>query len=118
MNTGRVGVKRLGAMDSTQELLRQHVGGLRVDPVFFRFVEEELLPEIEFEAATFWRGLESIVDELTPLNRQLLEIRDDLQAQIDHWHEDRVGQSWERSEYIDFLFRIGYLREEGEAFTI
>ena len=118
MNTGRVGVKRLGAMDSTQDLLRQHIGGLRIDPVFFRFVEEELLPEIEFEAATFWRGLESIVDELTPLNRQLLEIRDDLQAQIDHWHKDRVGQSWERSEYIDFLFRIGYLREEGEAFTI
>ncbi len=113
-----MGVMPLGAMESTQDPVRRRIGGLCIDPVFFRFVEEELLPEIEFEAATFWSGLESIVDELTPLNRRLLEIRDDLQAQIDQWHKDSAGQSWEQSDYIDFLFRIGYLREEGEAFAI
>lgn len=98
--------------------MHENIGGLRIEPVFFRFVEEELLPSIEFEAATFWSGLESIVKELTPINRQLLEIRDDLQSQIDQWHKDRVGKAWEHAEYVDFLFRIGYLREEGEAFTI
>ncbi len=108
----------MGRMENTQVPRGIRIGGLCIDPVFFRFVEEELLAEIEFEAATFWNGLESIVDELTPLNRQLLEIRDDLQAQIDQWHKDRAGESGGQSDYIDFLFRIAYLREEGEAFTI
>jgi malate synthase len=94
------------------------VGGLSIDPVFFHFVEEELLPAIEFEAATFWSGLESIINELTPVNRQLLEIRDDLQAQIDQWHSDHAGINFPHSEYMDFLYRIGYLREEGEPFAI
>ena len=98
--------------------MHENIGGLRIDPAFYRFVEEELLPAIEFEATTFWRGLESIVNELTPINRQLLEIRDDLQSQIDQWHKDRAGQDWQHSQYVDFLFRIGYLREEGEAFEI
>jgi len=98
--------------------MRENVGGLRIDPVFYRFIEEELLPAIEFEATSFWSGLESIIDELTPINRQLLEIRDDLQLQIDEWHKERAGQAWQHSDYVDFLFKIGYLREEGDAFTI
>ena len=69
---------RLGTMENTQVPRGIRIGGLCIDPVFFRFVEEELLAEIEFEAATFWSGLESIVDELTPVNRQLLEIRDEV----------------------------------------
>jgi len=96
----------------------KNIGELRIEPVFLRFVEEELLPAIEFEATTFWSGLESIIDELTPINRQLLEIRDGLQLQIDEWHKDRAGQAWQHSDYVDFLFKIGYLREEGDAFTI
>ena len=98
--------------------MHENIGGLRIEPDFFRFVEEELLPAIEFEATTFWSGLESIIEELTPVNRQLLEIRDELQTQIDQWHKDRAGTSWQHSEYVDFLFRIGYLREEGEPFEI
>ena len=98
--------------------MREKIGGLRIHPVFLRFVEEELLPAIEFEATTFWSGLESIINELTPLNRQLLGIRDELQLQIDQWHKDRAGQAWQHSEYVDFLFRIGNLREEGDEFTI
>jgi len=98
--------------------MHENIGGLRIESAFFHFVEDELLPAIEFEATTFWSGLESIIEELTPMNRQLLEIRDELQSQIDQWHKDRAGTSWQHSEYVDFLFRIGYLREEGEPFEI
>ena len=104
--------------ESKHDLARCQIGGLSIAPIFFDFVETELLPAIDFEAATFWSGLESIIDELTPLNRQLLGIRDELQQQIDQWHKDRAGQPWQHSDYVDYLFRIGYLREEGEAFTI
>ena len=97
---------------------RQFVGELSIDRDFHRFVEGELLPAIHFEAASFWRGLESIINDLTPRNRALLEVRDDLQAQIDQWHKERAGQPWEHADYVDYLTEIAYLREEGDPFTI
>jgi malate synthase len=76
---------------------RRTEGGLDIDPVFHRFVEGELLPAIEFDPQTFWQGLEAIINELTPVNRYLLQIRDELQQQIDDWHKARKGRAWERS---------------------
>jgi len=106
------------ATDSAQKSARRCIGGLSIDPIFLHFVEEELLPAIEFEAAPFWSGLESIINDLTPVNRDLLAIRDELQAEIDQWHKDHSGQPWVHADYADFLFGIGYLREQGEPFTI
>ncbi len=68
------------------------VGGLRVSPVFYGFVEEELLPANGFDSATFWAGLEAIVEELTPINRNLLRHREDLQQKIDAWHIARSDE--------------------------
>ncbi|MHC4709137.1 MAG: malate synthase G [Planctomycetota bacterium] len=94
------------------------VGNLQVEPAFYDFVEEELLPAIDMDAGAFWAGLEKIVDDLTPLNRKLLRKRDELQRQIDQWHKE--GQSGERGrgDYIAFLRKIGYLQEEGAPFEI
>jgi len=97
---------------------RQVVGALQVDPVFFRFIEDELLPAIDFDPARFWSGLESIIDDLTPVNLELLQIRNDLQQKIDAWHKVRIDSAWDHAEYVSFLKKIGYLREPGEAFQI
>ncbi|MCH8303385.1 MAG: hypothetical protein IH912_11585, partial [Proteobacteria bacterium] len=53
----------------------QTVGNLHVEPAFYDFVTEELLPAIKFDAGEFWAGLENINDELAPLNRNLLRVR-------------------------------------------
>ncbi len=97
---------------------RHRVGALSIAPELFEFVENELLPEIGVEAAEFWRGLESIVSELTPTNRALLERRDRLQAQIDEWHLARKGKAWSHDDYVAFLKDIGYLEDAGDPFTI
>jgi malate synthase len=34
----------------------------------------------------FWNGLETIIDEFSPRNKELLEIRESMQEQIDAWH--------------------------------
>jgi malate synthase len=93
-------------------------GKLHVEPSFNEFVEEELLPAIDLDIGTFWAGLENIIDDLTPLNRELLRKRDELQRQIDDWHRKRQGKSWQHEEYFAFLRRIGYLQEEGPPFEI
>jgi malate synthase len=94
------------------------VGHLYIEPSFNEFVEEELLPAIDFDAATFWAGLENIIDDMTPVNRELLRKRDELQRQIDDWHCKRQGREWHHEEYLAFLRRIGYLEEEGAPFEI
>ena len=91
---------------------RRTVGSLSVDPAFYYFVEYELLPAIQFDSVEFWRGLEDIVCDLTPANRHLLNIRDELQQQIDAWHQARQGDSWNHDEYVSFLQEIGYLSEQ------
>ena len=85
------------------------VGGLRVDPVFHSFVETELLPAIGFDSALFWGGVEAIVNDLTPENRDLLKIRDEFQAKIDKWHKARQGAPLNHAEYVEFLRDIKYL---------
>jgi len=76
------------------------------------------LPAINLDPPNFWQGLESLIDDLTPTNRDLLAVRDDLQAQIDQWHIARAGQPWNHDEYVDFLKDIGYLTDSGEPFQI
>jgi malate synthase len=91
---------------------------LTIAPVFRQFVEDELLPAIGVEPSRFWSGLESIIEDLTPLNRSLLDKRAEIQARINAWHAERDGPAWDRGEYIAFLKEIGYLDPEGAAFTV
>ena len=87
-------------------------------PEFAQFVEQDLLPAIGMSPADFWTGLESILTDLTPLNRALLEKRTALQKAIDDWHDARRGAGWQHDEYVDFLHSIGYLAPDGEPFEI
>jgi malate synthase len=91
---------------------------LTISPVFAQFVEGDLLPAIGISPEDFWPGLESIINDLTPVNRALLEKRDEIQRQIDRWHIARRGQAWDHDEYVAFLESIGYLVAAGEPFRI
>ncbi len=89
---------------------RHTIGGLSIESVMADFVETELLPAIGFDSATFWSGVEAIFGDLSPINRELLQTRDELQQKIDDGHMARQGQHWEHSEYVNFLKEIGYLK--------
>jgi len=97
---------------------RRESCALVVSPALAQFVESELLPAIGLGPDEFWLGLEAIIDDLSPVNRALLEKRDEFQRQIDEWHVARRGEAWDHDEYVAFLKSIGYLVPEGEAFEI
>jgi malate synthase len=103
---------------SNSEKGRREVGSLRIDTAFFDFVENELLPAIDLAPASFWSGFEALIDELTPVNRELLHSRDALQVKIDAWHLAHPGRDYDHAAYVAFLKSIGYLLEPGEDFTI
>jgi malate synthase len=94
------------------------IGSLQVDSAFHAFVAKELLPATGLDADQFWTGVEAIIDDLTPVNRELLAKRDALQAKIDAWHKARSGQPLAHEEYVGFLRELGYLIDVGEDFKI
>ena len=97
---------------------RVQAGGLQVAGVLYRFVAERAIPGTGVDNAAFWAALETIVTELGPKNRALLERRDQLQASIDVWHQQHVGQLLDKAAYKRFLQKIGYLLPQGEDFQI
>jgi malate synthase len=97
---------------------RIQVGSLNVDERLYRLVRDEIAPGTGVKSDRFWKSLGAIVQELGPKNRALLEKRDSLQQQIDHWHEERKARPFNIGEYTHFLKQIGYIVPEGKNFKI
>ena len=83
-----------------------------------RVLEAEALPAGNVDPEQFWQGLSSLINDLSPRNAELLEIRAALQAQIDRWHRERAGMPHDAVEYRSFLEDIGYLVPAGPSFAI
>lgn len=97
---------------------RVTVGNLRVARVLHDFITNEALPGTGVDPDSFWAGVDKVVADLAPVNQDLLARRDELQAQIDKWHRQRVIGPFDAAEYQAFLTEIGYLQPEPEDFTI
>jgi len=94
------------------------VGGLQVAAPLHALIRDEMAPGTGIEPDAFWASLATIVADLAPRNRRLLERRDALQAQIDAWHRARRGQPLDAAAYKTFLQEIGYLEPEGPDFQV
>ncbi|OWK47678.1 Malate synthase G [Pseudomonas oleovorans subsp. oleovorans] len=95
---------------------RVQVGGLQVAKALYDFVNNEAIPGTGIAADQFWAGAAAVIKDLAPKNRALLAKRDELQAQIDAWHQARQGQAHDAAAYKAFLQEIGYLLPEPEDF--
>ena len=98
--------------------IRIECAGLQVDPEIHALLENEILPGTGLDAATFWRSLADIVARFTPRNRELLAIRDDMQASISAWHKANPGIDYDRAAYKAMLTDIGYLLPEPAPFQV
>src|SRR5580698_3575382 len=87
---------------------RTQAAGLQVATCLYRFIEDEALPAAGIAAAgpAFWTGVAEIIADLTPVNRDLLRRRDELQASIDSWHRSNAGQPHDAAGYRAFLDQI------------
>ncbi|WP_168702146.1 malate synthase G [Gordonia paraffinivorans] len=99
------------------------VNGLQVASVLYDFINNEALPGTGVEADAFWSGAASVIADLAPRNRELLRVRDELQAKIDAWHRDHKGADLtpgtaDFDAYKSFLTEIGYLAEVPADFQI
>ncbi|MEZ1318530.1 malate synthase G [Pseudomonas fluorescens] len=94
------------------------VGGLKVAKVLFDFVNNEAIPGTGLTAEQFWAGADKVIHDLAPKNKALLAKRDDIQARIDAWHQERAGTAHDAVAYKAFLQDIGYLLPEAADFQV
>ena len=96
----------------------QSINNLKVSEKLLSFVNDQLLSDINITPKDFWSGFDKAVHELTPRNKELIKIRDDLQKKINDWHIQNRGNQINIVEYKKFLKKIGYLKDEGPDFKI
>ena len=94
------------------------INNLSIDKILLDFVNNELLKDAEISSERFWEGFDKAIHELAPKNKELLEIRETLQKEIDLWHKKNKSENFDLKKYRNFLKEINYLKEEGPDFTI
>ncbi len=94
------------------------IENLKVSNELLKFVNNELLEDTGITPKKFWSGFDKSVHELTPKNKELIKIREDLQTKIDEWHKKNKSNEIKIDEYKEFLKHIGYLKDEGPDFKI
>jgi len=91
---------------------------IQVAQCLHHFIEQEVLPHSAISSSEFWKNFSTIIENLSPINKALLTTRDDLQAKIDCWHQENLGDKFDFSAYKNFLKEINYLVPEVDDFTI
>ncbi len=97
---------------------RTTVGNLQVAQSLYDFVNKEVVPGTGMDAEALWQGINDLMTEMMPRNRELLAKRQAIQEQVDAWHKERQGQPIDMEAYQAFLTDIGYLLPEGDDFSI
>jgi len=105
-------------MTHTPTTSRLTIAGLAVDPHLVHFIAQAVLPGLNIAPQPFWAGFSALAHDLAPVNKALLDRRDDLQRQIDDWHRQHRGKTHDPQSYQDFLTSIGYLEPIPEHVAI
>nr|WP_298413999.1 malate synthase G [uncultured Halomonas sp.] len=82
---------------------------LQVASELDRFISDEALPGTGVDADAFWAGVDALIHDLAPRNRELLEERERMQQELDTWHRENPGPVRDLAAYRAFLKKIGYL---------
>jgi len=85
------------------------IGSLRVAKALHEFIEQEATPGTSTSSEAFWSGFAELLLDCGPRNRQLLQVRDELQSRIDQYHQEHSDEPFDLGHYERFLRDIGYV---------
>ncbi len=90
-------------------MVYETIGRLKVASPLADFIANRLAPGTGVDPEEFWTSFGGIVERFRPQVQACRNERDDLQAQIDAWHQDPEKQPEEANA---FLRSIGYLVDD------
>ena len=99
-------------------MIMKEKNGLKINSTLLEFINNEVIPGTKVNADEFWTKFSKVVHDLAPLNKELIEKRENIQKKIDNWHKANKGEQFNKNEYINFLKSIDYLVEEKDDFII
>ena len=88
------------------------VGDLKIAQELYDLVDQEIAPGLAVDSHAFWSSFDTIVRDLAPKNRELLDKRDDLQTQLDTFHARNKGRTLDPERYKAKLREMGYLLDD------
>lgn len=97
---------------------RINISGLQVASSLYDLVRNDICPGTGIQHEAAWQGFAEIVNDLGPLNRNLIQRRAELQARIDAWHLQYRGQEHDHELYKRYLNEIGYLEPGVNDFSV
>ncbi len=92
--------------------------GLKISTKLYDFINNEVLPGTDIKPDQFWKNFEKAVHELVPINKNLIQKREDIQKKINEWHKKNKDKELNKKEYTEFLKSINYIVEEKDSFNI
>ena len=84
----------------------KNVNDLKVADDLLSFVNNELLKDTGIDPKKFWNGFNLAVHNLAPINKKLIEKREELQKKLDEWHKKNIGSKIDLNEYKNFLKKL------------
>ena len=92
--------------------------GLKLIQNYLILLIMKLFQEQILNLRNFGTSFGKIVHELAPINKKLIQKREDIQKKIDEWHKKNKGKELNKKEYLEFLKSISYIVKEKENFNI
>jgi len=92
--------------------------GLKISTRLYDFINNEVLPGIDIRPDQFWNNFEKAVHELAPINKNLIQKREDTQKKINEWYKKNKDKEFNKKKYEEFLRSINYIVEEKGSFNI
>ena len=97
---------------------RIKANNLQINRDFFNFINNDVLADLNIKKDFFWEEFSKIINDLTPINKELIKKRENIQTKLNSWHNENKHKNIDLKEYKFFLEKIGYIVEEGEDFKI
>ena len=89
-----------------------------INPAFYQFINDEILPQTTLNSADFWSDFNSLINDFSKKNGELLKTRHEMQSQIDQWHRANPHSDHSADAYREFLLGIDYLKPAIDDFEI
>ena len=94
------------------------IKNIKIAKPLYDLVDQEIIPDTGISSDKFWTAFGSIVNDLEPNNRLLLNKRSEIQENINSWHTNQKTNKFNIEEYKTFLKSIGYLAPDAPDFQI